>query len=142
GLTHINAFRGAVVAELSANEYEEIFVMRVGLEELAARLGAERISDEDIELVNEQFAALERAAEANDVDAFVLADRAFHQTHYLASGRQSLWDRIIQLRWAAERYTRLGYRLPGVGMAETVTAHRRLLDAVVRRDGTTAAREI
>lgn len=142
GLVQINAFRGSVVADLSANEYEEIFLMRVGLEELASRLGSERIDDDGIERMTAQFASLERAAADDDIDAFVEVDRAFHETHYLASGRQSLWDRIISLRRAAERYTRLGYRLPGVGMAETIDAHRRLLAAVSQRDGKAAAREM
>jgi GntR family transcriptional regulator, rspAB operon transcriptional repressor len=142
GLVRISAYRGAHVAELSADEYEEIFLMRIGLECLAARLGAERISDEDILLVKQRFDALVAAAEQGDVDEFVTADREFHRVHYEAADRERLWERIIGLRSAAERYTRLGYSLPTVGMTDTTAAHRRLLKAVVARDGDTAEREI
>src|SRR5438309_2138869 len=48
GLVVLHAYKEAAVASLSADEYEEIFIMRIGLEGLAAQLGAERISDDDI----------------------------------------------------------------------------------------------
>jgi DNA-binding GntR family transcriptional regulator len=142
GLVQLTAFRGASVAELSADEYEEIFLMRVNLEGLAARLGAERIDDDGIAAVRERFDALSAAAEADELDTFIEADRHFHRIHYLASGRQGLWNRIITLRTGAERYTRLGYSLPTVGMADTVKSHRRLLRAIEEHDGERAEDEM
>lgn len=135
GLLRINSYRGAHVAELTAEEYEELFVARVGLESLAARLGAEAIDDAGVGQMRVCLAAMERAAGKQDVDAFLEADRAFHRTHYLASGRERLWQRVIELRYAAERYTRIGYGLRDVGMTDVVARHARLLEAVERRDG-------
>lgn len=135
GLVRVNAYRGAHVAELSADEYEEIFLMRLGLEQLAAKLGAERIDDEGIEHARACYARMEAAADAGDTDTFIQADRDFHKTHYMASGRQNLWDRIIGLRAAAERYTRLGYNLPSVDMHDAVHSHRGLLLAMESHDG-------
>jgi DNA-binding GntR family transcriptional regulator len=142
GLVQINAFRGAVVAALSADEYEEIFLMRINLEALAARLGAERITDEGLERLRSRFGALEDAARSGDVDTFIEADRRFHQEHYLASGRVQLCERILNLRSTAERYVRLGYSLPDVGLGDTVASHGRVLRAVERRRGDRAEAEI
>jgi DNA-binding GntR family transcriptional regulator len=142
GLVTLHAYKEATVAELSADDYEEIFVMRVGLEGLAARLGAEKITDAGIELLRSNLAELGEAARAQDIDRFIEVDRRFHHTHYTAAGRERLWSRIINLRTTAERYTRLGYQLPGIGLTDTVNSHTRLFNAVERRDGERARHEI
>lgn len=138
GLVKLAAYRGASVAELSADEYEEIFVMRVALEELAARKGTEAIDDDGIEEMRRGLEAMRKATKAKDPDAFIVADRAFHKALYTAPDRPSLWERIMSLRRAAERYTRIAYRLPDIGMPETVESHSRIFDAVVARDADAA----
>jgi GntR family transcriptional regulator, rspAB operon transcriptional repressor len=134
GLVRNDAFRGARVAELSADEYEELYLMRIGLEDLAARLGAERIGEDGIREMAELLNQMASAAQEADVDRFHTVDRRFHQTHYSASGRQSLVDRIMQLRLSSERYARAAYALPRVSMRETLKTHRELLAAVRARD--------
>lgn len=135
GLVRLHAYRGAQVSPLSADEYEEVFLMRVSLEGLAARLGSERITSEGLAEMKRHLSGLARCAKADDVNGFVEADRAFHATHYLASGRTTLWERIISLRFAAERYTRLGYSLVDVGMSDTVRSHRELFALATKHDG-------
>ena len=141
-LVTIAAYRGSCVAELAADDYEEIFLMRIRLEGLAARLGAEAISNDDIEQARRRIRELGEAAAAGDIDRFLEVDREFHRIHYLASGRDTLWERILSLRFAAERYTRLGYELPGIDMKATTKRHRALMRAVEHRDGAAAEREI
>jgi GntR family transcriptional regulator, rspAB operon transcriptional repressor len=135
GLVRNDSFRGARVAELSAEEYEELYLMRIGLEDLAARLGAARISQDGIDQMAELLHQMESAAQEADIDRFCILDRRFHLTHYSASGRQSLVDRIMHLRLASERYARAAYALPRVSMNETLKTHRELLAAVRARDG-------
>lgn len=134
GLVQLNAYRGARVAALSADEYEEIFTIRVPLEELAARQATPLVGDSDIAEMERALDGMRSAAENSDIDAFLSNDRAFHRAHYMASGRERLWERIITLRYAAERYTRIAYTLPGVGMPETFASHSEILRAVVDRD--------
>jgi DNA-binding GntR family transcriptional regulator len=142
GIVRLSAYRGATVAELSSEEFEEIFVMRVALEELATRLGTAAIDEFGIDAMRAALDAMHVAAEARDVDAFLGADREFHRAHYLASGRESLWERIISIRHAAERYSRISHQLPGVGMPETVASHERIIEAVRRGDVDRAAYEL
>lgn len=139
GLVRNDAFRGAQVAPLTVDEYEELYLMRIGMERLAARLGAERISPEGVEHMAELLAEMEAAAKTEDVDRFYEADHRFHALHYRATGRESLVRRIMSLRIATERYARVAYRMPKVTMADTLANHRELLDAV--RSGNGAACE-
>ena len=143
GLIQINAYRGAHVTDLSTEEYEEISLMRMALEALAARTGAELIDDRSVEIAKAHLAAMGKAAKRGDVDQFIQIDREFHRTHYMASGRQRLWERIISLRYMAERYTRLGYRLSSATSMESAFAsHNSILQAVEQRDGEAAERLI
>jgi DNA-binding GntR family transcriptional regulator len=143
GLLSNDPFRGVRVAPLSAEEYEELYLMRVGLEGLAARLGAERIGEEDVAELERELDAMEAAAAADDLDRFYEHDRRFHLIHYSASGRTGLVARIMGLRTASERYARNAYAgLEHVGMTDTVASHRAILDAVRGRDGAAAERAI
>jgi len=135
GLVHSDSFRGARVSPLTAEEYEELYLMRVGLEKLAARLGAERITAEGIEEMAGYLNRMAEAVEAGDIDDFYEPDRHFHFVHYSASGRESLVRRIMNLRVASERYARVAYVMPKVSMKDTLRTHRELLDAVRKRDG-------
>ena len=135
GLLRIDPFKGARVTELTAEEYEEIFLMRVGLEGLAHRLGAEQISEVDCRELEKWLERMAKASGKDDVGAFLEADRAFHEIIFAASGRRSLRDRIMSLRIANERYTRAVYRMPKGGMRDTITSHRQILEACHKRQG-------
>jgi GntR family transcriptional regulator, rspAB operon transcriptional repressor len=140
GLVRLSPYRGATVAPLSADEYQEIFLMRVGLEGLAGRLGAERIEDADVREMKARLDEMNVANRVGDINAFLDADRSFHQIHYLASGRPRLWERIISLRHSAERYTRAAYELPIGGMKDTLKSHKAIWTAVRAHDGNEAER--
>jgi DNA-binding GntR family transcriptional regulator len=135
GMVRNDPYRGARVSELTVEEYEELFLMRTGLEGLAARLGAERVSDEDVARMEELLAEMDQAADNGDIDRFWDRDRRFHLTHYAATERESLVRRIMNLRISSERYVRQAYVMPNVSMKDTVETHRALLDAVRARDG-------
>jgi DNA-binding GntR family transcriptional regulator len=88
------------------------------------------------------FEQLSAASAGGELDRFIEVDREFHAVHYKASGRESLWDRIIGLRYTAERYTRRGYQIPGITMKDTAASHEQLLAAVRDRDAERARDEI
>jgi len=142
GFVRINAYRGAYVAELSADEYEEIMLMRIALEGLATKLGTEAIDVEGITAMRHSLEGLTAASEADDVERFIAVDREFHAVHYRASARETLWERIISLRYTAERYTRRGYQIPGISMKDTVKSHGRLFAAVVAGEAERAKNEM
>ncbi len=135
GLVRNDSFRGARVSALTVEEYEELYLMRIGLESLAARLGAEKIEEDALAEMSQLLDEMAEAAKAEDIDAFYQRDRRFHLLHYSASGRESLVRRIMALRVSSERYARVAYVMPRVSMKDTLETHHQLLDAVRRRDG-------
>ena len=139
GLVTSDAYRVARVSDMSAEEYEELYLMRRGLETLAARLGTEGISKEGIAEMASRLKAMSEAARAGDIDTFYVHDSHFHRAHYGAAGRPSLLTRIMSLRGASERYTRMAYSMPHVSMNATVKTHRAILEAVRAGDGKAAA---
>ena len=138
GLVRIDAYKGARVTELSADEYEEIFLMRIGLEKLAHRLGADKIGPEGCTFLEACLDDMEIALDDSDVTRFLTTDRKFHETIFEAAERPSLARRIMWLRRAAERYTRVAYLLPAGGMEDTLKSHRAILNACRRNDGKNA----
>jgi GntR family transcriptional repressor for pyruvate dehydrogenase complex len=74
----------------------------------AAELAAARRSDTDITQLEEHLAEMTAADEARDVDGFVAADLAFHQTVLAAAGNgliAALLDPLSQLLIPARRQT-------------------------------------
>jgi DNA-binding GntR family transcriptional regulator len=132
--------RGVVVSGLSLEELEEVYAMRVGLEALAARLGAERADGKTLRNMGLALDHMRAAARdsGGDMNEFLNADLNFHAAHYLASGRASLWNRILQLRRSGERYIRQSWRLPRA-LERTLRTHGQLLNACRARNGTLAA---
>ena len=142
GLIRSDRYKGAWVTELSAEEYQEVYLSRIRLEGLAHRLGAEQIDAAGCNELEECLTRMSAASAAGDVDEFIRHDRQYHQVIFEASGRESLRRRIMALRYAAERYTRAVFSLPVGGMVDTINSHHGILAACRKHDGAEAERLI
>jgi DNA-binding GntR family transcriptional regulator len=122
-----------VVAPLSADEIEELYAMRVGLERLAARLATPRLTTDVVDrlraLHHEETAAVTRG----DLAEVLQLDREFHLVLYRLTGRPSLIRRIGSLREQCERYMRINLSLPGQ-LEESMAGHTEILEACAARD--------
>lgn len=134
GLTLPKGAQGWQVAPLDAGELEELYMTRLGLEGLAARLGTERISAESLDRMRRQAAQLGDASAAQDFDAFLRVDDEFHMTHYEASNRPSLVRRVRQLWRNSGRYNRRA-RQSLAGTVATHRYHREIIAACEEHDG-------
>lgn len=118
---------------LDDTSYEDITEARLFLEKTMVSLAAERITDEDIELMEQHLASMIDADERENNNDFVIADIAFHQQIAKAS-RSSvliiLYNSIIMLIFKVQ--TRVGY--DATVMKESIKYHRRILDALKRGD--------
>ena len=63
-----------------------------GLEELAAGLAAERITEEEIETLERMLVAIGDHMENKDMESVVTADVEFHEVLYRASRNERLAD--------------------------------------------------
>ena len=137
GLVRMYPHRGAVVAELSPEELEEIYFIRGVLEGLAARLAAPRMDDDRIATLR---AILEELESVSDPDRWLELNRRFHHTIYQAANRPRLLSIIENLRNTSAPYI-LQYIASSHHMEEARESHRHILEACEKRDGPLAEEE-
>src|ERR671910_3468092 len=107
GFVAVGSTGRAYVSRLTREDFEEIYAARLGLEGLAARLGAEAVGPKELASMRETLGRLERAAADRDVDAYLALRWEFYGTCYRASGRRRLVEEVERLYWRSERYNRL-----------------------------------
>jgi DNA-binding GntR family transcriptional regulator len=120
---------GYMVTRLTFRDLQEVHQLRATLEAMAARLAAQRITDEELE-------ELERLTSTSDPEEARLFNRQFHSVVAQASGNSRLAKMIEQLlddtdRWAALEVAEL---TPAV----LLIGHRAELEALRTRDPDTA----
>lgn len=125
--------RGAVVAELSLEDAEETYAIRVALESLAARHAIGRVKDADLAEIRELFGRMIAATEAGCLKDFIAADHDFHMRLYAASGREQLVRHISDLVDRSRRYAPYAYRA-WQPLDSALAAHRPLFEAILARD--------
>ena len=107
GLVEIGRTGRAVVSRLTREDFEEVYAARLGLEGLAARLGAEAVGPEDVRRMQELLDRLRGLARPAAVDEYLATRWELHATCYGATGRDRLVAEVERLFWRAERYNRL-----------------------------------
>lgn len=104
GLVVMQPYKGAVVSDLSATELKEIYEMRIALEVLALRRSIPNMDDAAL---REMRALLETMDEEDDMNAWVMHNRRFHDLLYHRAERSLLLETIDNLRVKSDRFLRL-----------------------------------
>lgn len=133
GLVENVPHRGARVAGLSIEDLTEVYEVRLTLEQLAIRHGAERFTEQDRERAQD---ALERTYLAHREDRMVDAWRAhtdFHFALYRASGSHWLMRLIYPVWESTERY-RFAVEPIRRSLDDRSGEHERMLAACARHD--------
>jgi len=107
GFVAVGATGRAFVSRLTREDFEEIYAARLGLEGLAARLGAATVSPKALACMRSTLGRLEQAAATQDVDAYLALRWEFYGTCYRSSGRRRLVEEVERLYWRSERYNRI-----------------------------------
>ena len=107
GFVTVGSTGRAFVSRLTREDFEEVYAARLGLEGLAARLGAEAVGRGELDSMRKTLGKLERAAAEQDVDAYLALRWEFYGTCYRASGRGRLVAEVERLYRRSERYNRL-----------------------------------
>ena len=137
GLVEVAENGRAQVSRLTREDLEEIYAARLGLEGLAARVGAPRLDGVRIARMGKLLTELRRLAKEQDVDAYLRGRWDFHAICYEASGRARLVDEVERLFWRAERYNRLVLST-AARFKRSVGYYTAFLEACVQRDGEAA----
>lgn len=129
--------RGSYVAPLSVEELEEIQALRLGLEMLLARNGAERCTETALEEMVECRAEMERAFEAADLEAYLDSFWSLRDACYRCAARPRLERALADQRIRVERYVLTLCRDPEA-FAQLRRGPDTLLEACRVRDGEAA----
>jgi len=141
GMIVFETYRGAFVTPLSADELDQLYLMRLALEPLMARLAAAMLDARGIKDLTTVQVGMRIALDAGDTDALFGQVRAFHETLYAAAGKPMILEQILSLRDLAQRYIRRYLTLPG-RLTHVVENHAEILAAARRGDAPAVERLI
>jgi DNA-binding GntR family transcriptional regulator len=128
-------YKGAQVTDVTVKDIVEVFQLRAVLEGFAARLVAPLFLDEELDRISGVLSSAEAALEAGDRRLcsaegrklhFAIIDKAEADNLRLASIIRNLDDHVLRFRILSDR---ISGRLD-----KSVVEHRRVLDALYRRD--------
>jgi DNA-binding GntR family transcriptional regulator len=138
GLVTSFPHRGAIVTQLSADELQDIYDIRVTLEEMATRLAVPLLTKTDLSELTSLVEQMEN--HLSDVVAVVRLNHQFHLTLYAASGRRHLCELNRMLRYRVQHYLHVFIVESELGhSSRTQGEHRAILEACKRGDAEGAA---
>ncbi|MGW1680802.1 FadR/GntR family transcriptional regulator [Saccharopolyspora sp. NPDC002376] len=121
------------------SELGDVLEVREALDAQAARLAANRISEEELARLGELLAQRATAWEERDRDAWVQADYAFHQCVAASSGNALMDNLYTALGPALRRSMTAHWDAPGFNGADH-RGHEELFDALRAGDSARAVR--
>ncbi|MHB2023569.1 MAG: GntR family transcriptional regulator [Mycobacteriales bacterium] len=141
GMVRFERNRGMRVLETSWQDLEEVFGLRLLLEVPATRHGVHQLLPTTVETLSAHLAQMRAAAAAEDPQAFMDSDRAFHRTLLEASGNLRLAAYVDTLR---DMVLKRGQTTVGRsrGLIDIAAEHATILAAVELRDADEAARQM
>ena len=138
GLVTIFPRRGAIVTRLSADELQDIYDIRVTLEEMATRLAVPLVTKATLAELTSLVEQMD--SHLGDVVALVKLNHQFHLTLYAASGRRHLCELTRKLRYRTQHYLHVYIVEVELGhFPQTQGEHRAILEACKRGDAEQAA---
>ena len=127
GLVKIVPHRGAVVAELSLAEIEELFALRALLEPRLLRASAPNLTARDFDTLDAILAEYGAELEAHNVSRWGELNTALHSLLYAHAGQARTATIVRSLLQNTERYTRMQLSLTD-GRARAEQEHEQLVD--------------
>src|SRR5262249_19234411 len=116
----------------------EAILVRKALEEMTARLAAERASADQVAQLYDLIAHQRATERAGDRDRFHAADEAFHAAIAATAGHPGVWALVEQGMVRVHRSRRLPRPVPG-RMRMVLDEHRPIVEAIEARDPARAA---
>jgi DNA-binding GntR family transcriptional regulator len=143
GVVEFDGRGRSLVRQMTAEDFEEIYQIRLALEPLAARLAAQRLTTEDRAVFERLLKRLDRC---RDWATFHVWDVEFHEAVILAAHQRRLhasWHtlKLQMARWLVklqrDRSLATGHQLP-----DTIEPHRRLIGLLLEGKAKTAETEM
>lgn len=141
GLIELRPRRGAIVAKVAPQRLWEMFEVMAELEAMCARLASRRMTEADLQKLNDAHAACELARSQNDSDLYYRCNETLHQAIYAASHNSFLEDQSIALQRRLRPYRRLQLRVRN-RMNSSFAEHAAIIEALTSGDGERAAQQL
>lgn len=130
--------RGAFVVGLSTQDLKDILVLRKIYEVQATKWAIERITEEELDQLEENFEFMEFYTMKKDVDKMLNINRNFHQMIYTASHNRILMQMLssyqVYLQYAPRKAPRKKDYLSVV-----LEEHRKIFEAIKEKDSAAGA---
>lgn len=132
GLVELIPYKGAIVNELTAEDYVEIFHIRSVLEGLATRLACPNLTVDDLKKMREANSEIRTMIDEDDVQ-FQRVNRIFHSTIWQRTNSRRLSELLSNLYSEAAQYRHMMVILPG-RLKEICDEHENVLSALEAGD--------
>ena len=124
--------KGAEVAKMTEKDMEDVLQIREALDELAAKIACEQISEEQLEELVATMHEFEESTKTDNVKKIAEADVKFHDIIYQSTGNPKLVNMLNNLREQMYRY-RLEYIKDADKRQILVVEHDYILKAIRSR---------
>jgi len=133
GFVEIFPRRGAVVTDVTDKDVDEIFILKVKLESLAARLAAEHLTDEDIAELEELNERMKKFADAKNVSILIQLNSEFHNLIISKCENNRLAKFLEALLRQFKRATAYSFTEAG-RIQRVIEEHREIIESFKKRD--------
>lgn len=137
-LVEYRPYRGNFVRTFSAKQVNDLYLVRRSLESLAMRLAIPKLSSEDIDQVRAILNDVEAALNADDMEAFAVADQRFHRFFIRAADNETLSYTLDRLAAQVQLVRTIANRDPAT-VQRTIRERGSILVALEARDADAAA---
>jgi len=134
GLVRTIPYRGALVADLTLEEVEEIYFVRVAIEKLAARLVTRNIRPDEIRSLKRLSREVERHLRRK-TDQMIEKDSEFHRAIFRTCRNQYLYNMIDFLRTKAHIVGYNAWSLPD-RIEQSIQEHGQIIRAIEAKNAT------
>lgn len=139
GLVTMIPRRGAEVAQITEKSLKDVLEVRRALDALCAELACERITEEEMQQLEEASRAFEQATKTRDATVIAKADVAFHDIIVAATGNQRLVQLVNNLAEQMYRY-RFEYIKDESQHDKLIEEHRMIYENILTKNCEDAAK--
>ena len=142
GLVVMVPRKGAYVAGVSMKDIHEVYEVRSALEMLAVTLAAERITDEELNALEQQVlreSEEEAKKDGSALDNIIYIDSSFHDIIYQAARNQRLVQFVNILQEQLQRFRAASLARPGRSKT-ALEEHKQIVEALSERNGELASK--
>ncbi|SFG12505.1 DNA-binding transcriptional regulator, GntR family [Desulfotomaculum arcticum] len=133
----LNTGKNAVVSDISKEDIEKVFPIRIALEPLAARYTAKNINEKQVKKLEEILSEQELAIKTEDYNLYVQKDFEFHISLASYADNDLLFEMIKTINTLVQRFLILSETLQENSFA-ALEEHKKILKELEQKNAGTA----